>query len=161
MKGRAHRRRGLPERGRAVPTLFHGTGRTDAQQMATSPGQIDVAAGGGEFGRGFYTQYAEWHALAWAIRTSALLNGPPCVLRLDIDDAGYGGLTFLYLDATTGPALTALIYLANEQQTYEDGNCDAIEGPIMGNMSRMQQKFESANAQALLNGSSTTRTVVP
>jgi hypothetical protein len=40
-----------------VPTVFHGTGLNDAQQMATNPGHIDLTAGGGEFGRGFYSQY--------------------------------------------------------------------------------------------------------
>jgi hypothetical protein len=129
--------------------------------MAADPGQIDVTAGGGEFGRGFYTQYSEWHARAWAIRTSPRLNGAPCVLRLDIDDAAYGALTILYLDGITGPALTAMIYQTNQQDTYVDGTCDVTEGPIMGNVRRMQQKFESANAQALLNGGSTTRTVIP
>jgi hypothetical protein len=31
----------------------------------------------------------------------------------------------------------------------------------MGNMARLQQKFESTNAEALLNGNSTIRTVIP
>ena len=30
--------------------------------MSATPGQINVAMGGGEFGRGFYTQYSEWQA---------------------------------------------------------------------------------------------------
>jgi hypothetical protein len=144
-----------------MPTLFHGTGLNDAQQMATNPGTIDVTRGGGEFGRGFYTQYSSWHARAWAIRVATRLNGPPCVLRLDIDDAAYGALAFVYLDGTTGPALTAMINQAQQEDTYVDGTCDVIDGPIMGNLARRQQKFESANAQALLNGTSTTRTVMP
>ncbi len=74
-----------------VPTVFHGTGLNDAQHMARPPGQIDVTQGGGEFGRGFYTQYASWGARAWAIRVAPRLNGAPCVLRLDIDSAAYGG----------------------------------------------------------------------
>jgi hypothetical protein len=148
-------------RGGDVPTLFHGTGLEDAPQMATNPGQIDVTSGGGEFGRGFYTQYSAWHARAWAIRVAPRLNGLPCVLRLDIDDAGYGALAFLYLDAVTGPALTARLQQTQQEATWLEGTCDAIEGPTMGNMARMQQKFESVNAQTLLNGNSTTRTVIP
>jgi len=129
--------------------------------MATTPGQIDVTVGGGEFGRGFYTQHSAWYARAWAIRVSPRLNGAPCVLRLDIEDAAYGGLTFRYLDVTTGRALSAMIYQASQESTYVDGTCDVIEGPVMGNMGRRQQKFESGKAQALLNGQSTTRTVIP
>src|ERR1700752_2087914 len=98
--------------------------------MATSPGQIDVTRGGGEFGRGFYTQYAEYHALAWAIRVQARLNGAPCVLRLDIDDAAYGTLTVHYLDAVTGPALAAMLDQTGQKGTYVEGTHDLIEGPI-------------------------------
>ena len=144
-----------------MPTVFHGTGLNDAQHMARPPGQIDVTQGGGEFGRGFYTQYASWGARAWAIRVAPRLNGAPCVLRLDIDSAAYGALAFTHLDANSGPALTAMLQQNNQEDTYVDGTCDVIEGPIMGNMARMQQKFESGNAQALLNGNSTVRTVIP
>jgi hypothetical protein len=143
-----------------VPTLFHGTGLDDAPQMATTPGRIDVTRGGGEFGRGFYTQYAEYHALAWAIRVRARLNGAPCVLRLDIEDAAYATLTVHYLDSVTGPALTALLDRTGEKHTYVDGTCDLMEGPIMGNPSRLQQKFVSQRSEQVLNGSATTRMVV-
>jgi hypothetical protein len=80
---------------------------------------------------------------------------------LPASQTAYGALTFLYLDANTGPALTALIYQNGEQDTYVDGSCDVIVGPIMGDVRRMQQKFESTAAEALLNGNSTTRTVLP
>jgi hypothetical protein len=143
-----------------VPTVFHGTGLNDAHSMAGPPGQIDVTLGGGEFGRGLYTQYSERRALAWAIRVSARLNGPPCVLRLDIDDAEYGKFAILYLDAQTGPALTDDLDNTGQRRTYVDGSHDLIEGPIMGNVRHMQQKFESAHSQAVLNGASTTRTVI-
>ncbi len=143
-----------------MPTVFHGTGLHDAQTMAGSPGQIDVTLGGGEFGRGFYTEYSERRALAWAIRVRTRLNGPACVLRLNIDNTDYGNFAILYLDAHTGPALTNHLDNTGQRRNYEDGNHDLIEGPIMGNMGHMQQKFESAHSQAVLNGNSTTRTVV-
>src|SRR5437870_3299789 len=72
-----------------------------------------------------------------------------------------GALAFLYLDAVSGPALTAMLNQTQQEDTYVDGTADVIEGPILGNMARMQQKFESANSETLLNGNSTTRTVIP
>jgi hypothetical protein len=143
-----------------VPTVFHGTGLHDANTMAGPPGQIAVHLGGGEHGRGFYTQYSERRALAWAIRVSARLNGPACVLRLDIDNNEYTALAILYLDATTGQALTDHLDNTGQRRTYVDGNHDLIQGPILGNIAHMQQKFESVAAQVVLNGNSTMRTVI-
>jgi len=71
--------------------------------MATTPGNIDVTRGGGEFGRGFYTQYSERRALQWAIRCSNRINGLPCVLRLDIDDNSYGNMDIQHLNDVSGP----------------------------------------------------------
>jgi hypothetical protein len=143
-----------------VPTLFHGTGLKDAQPMAGHPGQINVARGGGEFGRGFYTQYAEYHALAWAIRVSSRLNGPPCVLRLDIDETVYARLSVHYLDAVTSPSLAVWLDQTGQKRSYFEGTHDVLEGPILGNMNRLQQKFESAIAEQILNSKATTRTVI-
>jgi hypothetical protein len=143
-----------------VPSVFHGTGLHDAHTMVGPPGTIDVTLGGGEYGRGFYTQNSERRALAWAIRVSARLNGPPCVLKLDIDDGMYGKFLVLYLDAQTGPALTNYLENTGQKRTYVDGNHDLIEGPMMGKMAYVQQKFESAHAQSALNGKSTQRTVI-
>lgn len=140
-----------------MPTLFHGTGHADATHM--SNGNIDLV-GGGEFGKGFYTQYAERHARAWALRVRQRLNGAPVVLELDIDAVAYGGLSVLWLDAKLGPNLTEILDHWNAKATFTTGCCDFLEGPIMGNMMRMQQKFESTNAMLLLNGNGTQRSVI-
>jgi hypothetical protein len=143
-----------------MPTVFHGTGLNDAVLMAGPPGQIDVTRGGGEVGRGFYTQYSERNALRWALRVSVRLNGAPCVLRVDVDDATWGAFDIVYLDANTGPALTDQLDQAGERHTYVNGTCDLLEGPIAGDVARIQHKFESDPAQAVLNGPLTVRTIV-
>jgi hypothetical protein len=143
-----------------VPTLFHGTGQIDAADMSAAPGQINVAIGGGEFGRGFYTPYSEWHARRWALRVRSRLNGSPVVLRLDINDLAYGGLNMLSLDARLGLNLTEILDFWQAKAIFTTGCCDFIEGPIAGTIGRMQQKFESINAQTLLNSNDTVRTVV-
>lgn len=145
--------------GFVVQTRFHGTGLNDAVAMATSPGTINVLLGAGEFGRGFYTQHSQRRALQWAIRVKVKLNGSPCVLRLDIDDAAYARLTVLALDVRLGLNLTEILGHWGVKATFMTGCCDLIEGPIGGDISRIQQKFESDDAQVVLNGNDTQRTV--
>jgi hypothetical protein len=128
--------------------------------MAAQPGQISVGIGGGEFGRGFYTQYSERNARRWALRVRARLNGPPAVLRLDINDAAYGALIVFPLDLRRALNLTDLLYFWNATRVFATGCCDAIEGPLSGNAQRLQQKFESTKAEMLLNGNQTVRTVI-
>lgn len=144
-----------------LATLFHGTGTVEAQAIVGPPANVSVSLGGGEFGRGFYTQYSERHALAWAIRVEGALSGPPCVVRVDVNNLSYATLVFLYLNAVTGPALTTMLDNTNQKGTYLDGSCDVIEGPIMGKATRVQQKFESPNAESMLNGPNTVLSIVP
>ena len=143
-----------------MPTLFHGTGHIDANMMVITV--IDVSLGGGEFGRGFYTQYSQRHALAWAYRRGAQINGNPCVLRIDIDDQEYGILQALYLNNVSGPALTVFLDNTAQQDSFVHANSyDVSGGPIMGNAARRQQKFESQVSQDLLNTPNTTKYVMP
>ena len=142
-----------------MPTLFHGTGDIDAHAMAS--GTIDVSLAGGELGRGFYTQYSQRRALGWAYRRGPHINGNPCVLRIDIDDQEYGLLQILYLNVRSGPALTLFLEETTQKYLFIHSNgYDLLEGPIMGRADHTQQKFESQEAEDLLNDASTTRTVV-
>lgn len=145
-------------RGMILPTLFHGTGQVDANHMAA--GNIDVTQGGGEFGRGFYTQYSERKARAWARKVAVRLNGPPVVLRLDVDDGAYGALTVFHLNAQRGLNLTDILDFWNAKPVFTTGCCDVIEGPIVGDPQRIQQKLESNGAQNVLNSNQTVRTVI-
>jgi hypothetical protein len=72
--------------------------------MAGPPANIQVGLGGGEFGRGFYTQYSERKAREWARNVAARFNGPPVVLRLDVDDGAYAKMT-TYHDGDLVPLL--------------------------------------------------------
>jgi len=144
-----------------MPTFFHGTGLNDAQVIVQ--GQIDVTLSGGEFGQGFYMQYSKRHALTWAYRRGNNINGAPCVVQIVINDLEYGLLINpLYIDDVAGPALTTFLESTNQKYTFIHGNrYNSIEGPIMGNTARTQQKLEGQQSQDLLNGPNTTRTVAP
>jgi len=128
--------------------------------MAGPPANIQVGVGGGEFGRGFYTQYSERKARAWTRRVAARLNGPPVVLRLDIDNGAYGALIVFPLNAQRGLNLTDILDSWHAKRSFTTGCCDIIEGPIAGDAQKIQQKFESNNAQNLLNSNQTVRTVI-
>jgi hypothetical protein len=98
-----------------------------------------------------------------ARKVAARLNGPPVVLRLDIDNAAYGALTVFPLDALRAVNLTDILdfwHPWHAKGVFTTGCCDAIEGPIAGHAQWLQQKFESNNAQTLLNGNQTVRMVI-
>ena len=143
-----------------MPALFHGTRLTSATQIAGTPthGQVDVTRGGGEFGRGFYTQKSRANALAWAINRFKPAD-QPCVLQLDVNDALYLARDIKLLDLKDARQLTQWIRSNGIAKTYLHGG-DVVVGPLNLNPKREQQKFESTNGQALLNGPGTSRTVL-
>jgi hypothetical protein len=143
-----------------MPLLYHGTNRTFAMAMAGTPaagGIIDVARGRGEFGRGFYTQSSSGNAYR---RGQALYGGNnSALLVLDIADVAYHGLSFQRLTLNRAQMLDATLRNNNTQSAYTT-NHDVIVGPLVSQSRIEQQKFQSANAQALLNGAQTQRTVI-
>lgn len=140
-----------------MPVLFHGTTRTFAVALAAVPGTINVLVGGGEFGRGFYTQSSVGNAMRWA---SGRSPNQAAVLRLAIDDGDYNLLHRITLSLPQAVALTAALRKNGTEQTWTR-NCDVLIGPLNGNTRIEQQKFESIGSQTLLNGANTTRTVLP
>jgi len=143
-----------------MPLLYHGTSRTFATAMAGTPaagGIIDVACGRGEFGRGFYTQSSSGNAYR---RGQALYGGNnSALLVLDIADAAYHGLSFQRLTLNRAQMLDAMLRHNNTQGAYTT-NHDVIVGPLVSQSRIEQQKFQNANAQTLLNGAQTDRTVI-
>jgi hypothetical protein len=143
-----------------MPMLFHGTRRNSATQMAGTPahGQIDVSRGGGEFGRGFYTQKSQANALAWAINRFRPAD-QPCVLQCDVQDPLYLALNIKLLDLKDAKKLTQTLRSKGTTSTYLHGG-DVVVGPLNLNPKKEQEKFESSKSQVLLNGTDTARTVI-
>jgi hypothetical protein len=140
-----------------MPVLYHGTNRPFATPMAGAPaaGAIDVARGGGEFGRGFYTQDSSGNA---ARRGQYLYGNNSAVLILTLDDRAYHALNFRRLTLSMAQSLNARLRAGNARQTYTTTH-DAIVGPLVYQPRIEQQKFQTANAQDLLNGLLTQRAV--
>jgi len=143
-----------------MPTYFHGTVVSDVITMVGEPerGGIDVALGGGEFGRGFYTQSSKSNALTWAQNH----RGEPenaCLLEVAIEDEAYARLQIRLLDTKQAKRLTQRIRKRKATRTHVEG-VDVVTGPLNGSRRIQQQKFESDNAQVLLNGSQTRRRLI-
>lgn len=141
-----------------MPKYYHGTSRAHALAMCGQSGKIgtiDVSQGGGEFGRGFYTQ----SSLANAHRRGYLIHGQSngAILILDIGDGDYHALRFWRLSLNQVQQLNAR--LRGPARTNYVTAHDVIVGPLVSSPRVEQQKFQSAAAQNLLNGPQTQRTV--
>jgi hypothetical protein len=139
--------------------LYHGTSRAHATAMAgtpANPGTIDVTIGRGEFGRGFYTQDSIGNAFR---RGQLLYGGNAAILVVAIDSRAYHTLSFLRFTLNAAKKLDARL-TGNQRHAYTTAD-DVIVGPLVGQPRIMQQKFQTVNAQALLNGPQTQRTVRP
>src|SRR5262249_25229291 len=117
---------------------------------------IDVTIGRGEFGRGFYTQTSSGNAYR---RGQSLYGNNSAMLILDVDDTAYHGLVMQHLTLNMAQMLNATLRNQNTQGTYTTHH-DVIVGPLVGQPRIEQQKFQSGNAQTLLNGAQTQRTVL-
>ena len=140
-----------------MPVVFHGTRRAFALAMAgtSAAGTIDVTRGGGEFGRGFYAQDSSGNA---ARRGQAIYGNNSAVLVLTIDDPAYHALNFGRLTLNMAQRLNAQLRGNHTQHTYISAH-DVIVGPLVHQPRIEQQKFQTINAQNLLNGALTQRTV--
>jgi hypothetical protein len=141
-----------------MPVFYHGTSRVFATAMAGTPaagGTIDVTRGRGEFGRGFYTQDSSSNA---ARRAQTLYGNNGALLILTIDDQAYHALNFQRLTLNMAQQLNARLRASNAQHSYTSVH-DAIVGPLVYQHRIEQQKFQTVNAQTLLDGSLTQRTV--
>lgn len=136
-----------------MPVSYHGTSRSHATHLAH--GNIFVAVGAGEFGRGFYTQSSIGNAMRWAAGRSP----NPAVLVIDIPAREYASLNIAILSLKAAGSLNRRLRNQNQTGTYRRG-CDVIEGPLVSQPQIRQYKFESIVAENLLNGPVTTRTVI-
>jgi hypothetical protein len=140
-----------------MPPLYHGTSQVFAIAMAGTPaaGTIDVTRGGGEFGRGFYTQGSSGNA---ARRGQSIYGNGGAVFILSIDNQAYHTtLRFKLITLNMAQMLNARL-TGHARKTYTTTH-DVMAGPLVYQPRIQQQKFQTENARALLNGPLTQRTV--
>ncbi len=136
-----------------MPVSYHGTSRNHATHLAQ--GNISVTVGAGEFGRGFYTQSSIGNAMRWAAGRSP----HPAILVINIPAHIYANLNVVTLSLQAARSMNQRLRYQNQAGTYTYG-CDVIEGPLVSQPQIRQYKFESIVAENLLNGPTTTRTVI-
>jgi hypothetical protein len=140
-----------------MPVFYHGAIRHFARAMIGPPRAIDVGLGGGELGRGFYTQSSIGNAMRWA---SGRSPQNAVVISVSLQDAAYNLLSKQILK---GKQVRRWNYRL--RQTHNENihvfNCDVVVGPIISKPHIEQQKFESPNAQAALNGPLTMLVMIP
>ncbi len=141
-----------------MPVFHHGTSRAFATALAgtAAAGGIDVTQGRGEFGCGFYTQDSSSNA---ARRGQTRYGNNGAVLSLAVDNQEYHALSVLRLTLNMAQRLNSQLRANDTQDTYSTAD-DAIVGPLVYQPRIEQQKFQTANAQTLLNGPLTRRVVV-
>ena len=143
-----------------MPKFYHGTRVPVATVMAGVPahGGIDVSFGGGEFGQGFYTQSSKSNSLTWALNHC----GNPlaaCILEVEIDPVKFAAFAKRLLNQKQSQKLTQRLRNKGTTRTHRVG-VDVVIGPLAGSLRIKQQKFESKNAEVVLNGPQTQRRVI-
>jgi hypothetical protein len=136
-----------------VQSSYHGT--TLAFAKVLQAGGVTVTKGEGEFGQGFYTQKSSSEAMRWARGR----DPRGAIVGFRVAAQAYGLLQIEDLDLKSARRLTRRLQARGEKATYKSG-MDVMIGPLNGNDRNPQAKFESVVAQNVLNGPTTTRTLV-
>lgn len=135
---------------------YHGTSQQAAAALVN--GAIDVSLGGGELGRGFYMGEYLWVAKAWAANRHGSASA---VLKVNVEDDAFYRLDPLLLSRIDALQQSNMIKHQGETRSFLFGR-NVVWSPIVGStrVDADQFKFESDDAQLLLNDNETPRSVV-
>ena len=136
---------------------FHGTSKEIASELFTNG--VDVALGGGELGRGFYSGEHLHEAKAWAFHRSG--DRQKNVVQFVVPAANVEGLEFIVLDHAQAGQRRYYIKKKSQTRVYLF-HVDMVWAPIVGSARATgdQYKWESRAAQELLNAPATIKTVI-
>jgi hypothetical protein len=131
--------------------LYHGTSTNNMRSLIQGRrGKIDVRRGGVELGQGFYMGDSLALTKSWAVGRYG--SSQACTLKGSIPDARYYGLRILTLSHSA--------VLNTWQQLRYNGternflfNVDVVYGSLATYAHASQHKFESRQAQGVLNNS--------
>lgn len=128
---------------------YHGTDQTSASSIVGPPSNVDVTKGGGELGRGFYL--GENISLAAAIAIGKFGQANAAVIKVDTEDSA-----FVRLNVRTVHKRHAVVglwqSLIKRRLAYTHlFGVDVVCAPFATIDFSYQYKFESTNAQTVLN----------
>lgn len=131
--------------------FFHGTSKASRIKIEGPPANIDIRQGGGEMGQGFYLGDNLTLAIAWA--KGRYKN--PGVLKFGVNNSAYAGLAFKQMSHRQVLNTWQQLKRLRTHRTHTFGS-DVVFGPLATAPYAGQYKFESKNAENLLNNSTTT-----
>ena len=135
--------------------LYHGTNHSSASSIIGPPQNIDVTVGGGELGRGFYT--SEHPSLAASLATGRHGYANRAVIEISMDVVLYLQLRFKTIHRQKiVHRLWQTLHRRKETHSHLL-HCDIVVAPFATIDFSEQQKFESAQAETLLNSSTIRR----
>lgn len=132
---------------------FHGTSSNNAKKINSA--NVDVELGGGELGRGFYTQEFKSEAKSWAFNVSG--DRQQNVVSFDTNDNDIQNLDLIIFDRMEAGRHRLNIKTQSATGSYLFGN-DLVWAPIVGTskVNGEQYKWESKISELLLNDPSLT-----
>jgi hypothetical protein len=135
---------------------YHGTSAASANSIVNVG--VNVTFGGGEFGRGFYTQSSASNALRWAIGRHGSANAK--LVCITIQNSQLSALNVRILNREKARKLEARIRRKSQQTSYLC-RVDVVRGPLNGSAHVYQDKFESSAASTAINHTTSQRKIQP
>jgi hypothetical protein len=135
---------------------YHGTSSKNAEKIESMG--VLVRCGGGELGQGFYVSDKLHVAKAWALHVSRTFKNN--VVEFSIPEKSFWDLAPRLLDHLEALRFRNTIRKAGITRTFLFGE-NVIWAPIVGTttLREDQFKFESTEAEDLMNGKSVLRSV--
>lgn len=131
---------------------FHGTDKDSAKNIVGPPSKIDVTKGSGELGRGFYL--GENISLAASLSKGKFGNNW-AVVKFNIDDSAYVQLNIRTISRRQYVFHLWHNLIRKSRTFLHLFHTDVVCAPFATIDFSYQYKFESIDAQAVLNNNST------
>lgn len=133
---------------------FHGTSEEYAESIKS--GKIQVSAGGGELGQGFYLGHEIHVAKAWAMQKF----GCESVVEFRMAESDFWGFQIKALDKVEAIEQRRTIKKLGLQRSYTFQQ-DVVWAPIVGGAEVYcdQDKWESSRGEDYLNGNTVARRI--
>jgi|SRR6218665_134426 len=130
-------------------TFYHGCEKVSATsiQSTTSPSNVNVGLGNGEMGQGFYVGDNLTLAISWA---KGRFGATASVLEFDVNNTKYASLSFRRLSASS--VVRTWTQYKRLKKNILFGS-DIVFGPFATIPFAAQYKFESLNAETVINHS--------
>jgi len=130
---------------------YHGTNKKHDQEIIGPPPQIDVSKGRGELGQGFYVTSEPWIAKSWAVGKHGISDASVIEISFEGKEIEVMQMNSHIL-ATQNDVIGNWIGLERTKRTktFKFGK-DIIDAPFATLDSARQYKFESKNAERILN----------